>query len=453
MRFDRDRQMAGWIAIVMPLFWALGIGALFAGEDCAPPPDIILGPVHVVDVEAEAVRRDRALVLSRGRIAADRPAADMAGLKAARPGARVVRGEGRYVLPGLWDMHVHTLWDPSVPPVFMPLFLEHGVTAVRDMGGDLDLALGIRAQIASCALAAPRLWFPGPFLDGPEPVDPALSIALSTPEDGRAGVRLLKEKGVDFIKVYSLVPQDVLEAVANEAASLDMPIVGHLPIGTAPREAARLGFASIEHLAIERGGLCDPDDRAACGAILDTLVAAGVVQVPTLIVREMATAMAYEDGWTNLLDGMPQAVRAYWLQQQETARARVTPDWSAAREASLVHARWMTKALAERGAVILAGSDAGNPFVAPGVSLHQELSLLVEAGLTPAQALRAATVDAARFMGVGDAGVVAEGFWADILLLRKNPLEAIAHTQTIEAVFKGGRQVAGKSSPEEGLGD
>lgn len=409
-------------------------------DSCVAPHDIVLAHVNVVDVERGVVRPDRTLVLSRGRIAAE--VSDSFSVGGLAPDAERVDGAGAYVIPGLWDMHVHALWNRDVPEPFFRLFLQRGVTAVRDMGGDLQVALETRARIDTCASGAPHVWFPGPFLDGPQPVDPSLSIALSTPEAGRAAVKMLRSKGVDFIKVYSLVPPDVFDAVIDEASRQGLPVVGHLPGVVKPTAPPALRMASVEHLAIEIGGLCPLEPRASCGPILRSLVRAHVAQTPTLIVREISTRFADpEFVEPPLFNGLPEAVKTYWRSDARAAVARATDDWHAARRHSMAHARWMTREFARLNARLLAGTDAGTPYVLPGESLHDELRLLVEAGLSPVEALRAATLNAARFMNRRGEGVIAAGAEADLVLLSRNPITDIRNTTSIIAVYRGGVRV------------
>ncbi len=412
-------------------------------EDCPDPSEIVLFPVKVVDVETGNIRRDRALVLAHGRIVDEIAAASVTARTA--PEAARVDGHDAYVIPGLWDMHVHALWDSTVPAAFFRMFLENGVTSVRDMGGDLDVALATRTSIEACRLQAPHLWFAGPFLDGPQPVDPSLSIALHTPAEGRAAVKMLRRQGVDFIKVYTLVPSDVFSAVVDEATQQGLAVAGHLPQAVTATSADALRMASVEHLAIELGGLCPADNRGACRPVFDALLRARVAQTPTLIVREVSTRMA-EANFPEppSFDAVPEVVKSYWRQQARAAAARATVEWRASRATSLAHARWMTRELFHMKATILAGTDAGNPFVVPGASLHDELGLLVEAGLTPLAALRAATVVPARFMHRDDMGVIAPGSVADFVLLAANPLTNISNTRTVTDVYVGGKRVYGR---------
>ena len=254
------------IAVMMTLVWGPA-----RAENCAPPHDTVLTHVNVVDVERGIVRKDRALVLSKGRIATEVSAIGLVAEIA--PGAERVDGAGAFVIPGLWDMHVHTLWNRDVPEPFFRLFLRSGVTAVRDMGGDLQVGLETRGRIESCTSSAPHVWFPGPFLDGPQPVDPSLSIALSTPDEGRAAVKMLRGRGVDFIKVYSLIPPDVFDAV------------GPAPLGVILAAGVLVGFGT------RRGGGCT-SGHGVCGlsmlsarSLVATLVFMGVGMLTVFVTR------------------------------------------------------------------------------------------------------------------------------------------------------------------------
>ncbi|HBS33786.1 MAG TPA: hypothetical protein DEA50_01735 [Parvularcula sp.] len=411
-------------------------------ESCPAPPDVILAPVNIVDVERGAVRKNRGLVLSKGQIAEEFDAARASRVARLRPGTARIDGEGAFVLPGLFDMHVHALWDASAPAPFFAQFLAYGVTSVRDMGGDSKTAIAVRGQMARCEINAPTIWFPGPFLDGPQPVDPELSIALETPEQARAAVSDLAARSVDFIKAYSLLSANVLDAVVVAADEQGLRVAGHVPAAAGVTDAV-LKFASIEHPAIEIGGFCPSSQREACAAVFQDMIAAGVAQTPTLVARETSTRIASPTFKEEpAVERLPEVVRAYWRREQKKGAARATDEWRAARRQSLAHARWMTGELSRLGAILLAGSDAGNPYVEPGVSLHEELALLVAAGLSEREALEAATSTPAKFMMRPDLGRIAPGASADLVLLRRNPLQRIENTRTIIATFKGGLYIA-----------
>ncbi len=355
--------------------------------------------------------------------------------------ARVIDGAGAYVVPGLWDMHVHALWDASIVQPFFDDFIAHGVVGVRDMGGDSDIAARARTDLAAGALG-PRLVAAGPFVDGPQPLIPPFAIATTTHADGVAAARAVKDAGGDFVKAYTLLPAAAAQGVFDEARALGLPVVGHLPAALNVDDAIAGGMVSLEHMAVGVGGLCDVDDAAACAATFAKLTDAGVYLTPTLVIRERRTRLDQEgvDAQARL-DAMPEAVAGDWMSRRDAALAELPPhDWDA-RRAQFLRERRLTELAAENGARLLAGTDAGDLFVPPGLSLHDELALLVEAGLTPMRALAAATSAPAAFLKLEDQGGIAPGMRADLVLLRADPLADIRNTREIEAVVLGGRLI------------
>lgn len=350
-------------------------------------------------------------------------------------GATVIEGAGLHLIPGLWDMHVHALWADGVPETFLPLFVAHGVTGVRDMGGEIEILLRVREDLRTGRLLGPRLVAAGPILDGPEPVDPRASWALATPADARAAVDSLAEIDVDFLKVYTLLPPPVFDAVVEAAAERSLPVAGHVPAEVGPIEAARAGMITIEHMMSELDYFCDPDDPAACEPNFEAFRAHGTRQVPALVEeREPSKEAAAADPRLRFL---PPPVLALWfggeVEPDPGPRTAAPPAPAEPREALE-----LARALHRAGISLLAGTDAGIPFTFPGSSLHEELDLLVAAGLTPAEALAAATSGPAELLGRDDLGTIAPGKRADLVLLRGNPLEDVRHTREIEAVILDG---------------
>ena len=165
------------------------------------------------------------------------------------PGTHV-NGKGKFLIPGLWDMHVHMVfgdWFPLAREVTLPLFIANGITGVRDMGGELDVLQRWRKEISAGTLVGPRIVMSGPMLDGPQPRFPS-SIAIKTSDDGRRAVDDLKHRGADFIKLQSLIPRDAVFAIADEAKKQDITFVGHVPDAVRASEASNVGQKSFEHL-------------------------------------------------------------------------------------------------------------------------------------------------------------------------------------------------------------
>ena len=415
----------------------LALSPAGATADCPPHGTFVIGPLKIVDVEDGEVRPGRALRIVAGQIAEERDWHDELPSEMAMPW---IDGAGLFAIPGLIDAHVHAVWAADVPEAFFADFLDHGVTAIRDMGGDLAVLADTRQRLESCELAGPRLMASGPFLDGSNPVDPGLSIAIADETEARGAVRQLAEAGVDFLKIYSLLPEAALASVLDEANAMGLAVAGHLPAGVPPDSALAFRFQTIEHMAIETGGLCAGAAGSDCLNLLARYAVNDVALTPTIGVRQTSTDMA-RTGFAPPATVFPPIVADYWEGQRQAAVSRAGPDWFARRQASLDEIDQLTLAFQQAGGVLLAGSDTGNPFIAPGVSLHEELRHLVEAGLTPREALAAATSNAGRLFEPVRIGRLEPGYRADIVLLESNPLENISATQEIRAVYVNGVRV------------
>src|SRR5258708_5655919 len=190
---------------------------------------------------------DRTVLMRNGRIEQVVKTGDLRGSKPA--GVRI-NGKGKFLIPGLWDMHVHMVfgdWFPHGKEITLPLFIANGVTGVRDMGGDLEVLQRWRTEISAGTLIGPRMVISGPMLDGPQPRFPS-SIAIKTPADGRRAVGDLKHRGADFIKLQSLIPRDAVFAIADDARKRHIRFVGHVPDSVRASEASIAGEKSFEHL-------------------------------------------------------------------------------------------------------------------------------------------------------------------------------------------------------------
>jgi imidazolonepropionase-like amidohydrolase/SAM-dependent methyltransferase len=391
---------------------------------------------------------------------------------------------GKYVIPGLWDMHIHPD-DPEIYPLnpkeedknrLMPLFTLNGVTTARDMGGDLELLKRWRAKIGKGELVGPRLYFGGPLVDGPKPMWPG-SIAVSNPEQGRDAVRTLKRGGADFVKVYSLLPKDAYLAICDEAKKLKMPVSGHVPDSVSIIEAVEAGQICQEHLLGFLREFCDRNAarRAAqelpagssamarrtailkaysdtynatkANTVYKQFVQKGIWHTPTLLVSRRQTNYRPDDPviapW---LSYMPAYLRKHWTPEQNVHLGERRGDTGEGdRILEQLNFR-MVREMQAAGVKLMAGSDCGgNPHMVPGFSLHEELAILVEAGLTPMQALQTATRNPAEFLGLLKTdGTLEKGKRADLVILDGDPLANISNTQRISSVLANGR-LYGKS--------
>ncbi len=422
--------------------WAL----LFLCAACSdgPPvehptdsPTLAITNVSLIDAKRTPTGSERTVVIVGERIAAIGGTGEVEIPR----NARIVEGRGKFLIPGLWDMHTHVLWEPGVRESFLPLLIANGITGIRDMGGTLDVLVAVREDIEAGRLLSPRIVAAGPFLHGPIEIDPRAGLAIGSPEEARRAVDSLAEHGVDFIKVYTTLSRDAFFAVIDQANRYGLPVAGHVPFEVSDAEASDAGMKSIEHMRSETGGFCTSRNATACEAIFDTFRRNNTWQTPTLSVRRNR---AYIDEASIAEDArlrfVPRALYNEWQARREERLRTRPPQYFADVKVQHREERWLAAELHGAGIPILAGSDAGDLYSLPGFTLHDELALLVEVGFSPMEALQAATLDAARYLDASDSlGTVAVGNLADLLLLDANPLEDIHNTTKISAVVLNGR--------------
>src|SRR5205809_6783978 len=228
------------------LLFCLCFGAASHAQKPTASDQLVLSNVTVVDVRTGALHAEQTVVLEGNRIASVEPSKS-----AKHPrNASIVNSRGLFLIPGLWDMHVHLVfgdWFPDAQDISLPLFVASGITGVRDMGSELDIVQGWRNEIAAGRLVGPRIYASGPMLDGPKPRFPS-SVAIATPEDAHRAVADLKRRGADFIKLQSLIPRDAVFAIAEEAKKQEIPFEGHVPDTVRASEMSEAGMKSFEHL-------------------------------------------------------------------------------------------------------------------------------------------------------------------------------------------------------------
>ena len=247
-------------ALGLSLLTALGCAPQRAPRPASADPTLFITHVTVIDPRDGSTAPDCTIAI-RG----DRIVGVTGGGEPIPAGSRTIDAAGKFVIPGLWDMHIHTFfgtWVPGGEQVTLPLLVANGVTGVRDMGSELEPILAARAAIAEHRLLGPRMVIAGPMLDGPKTQFPA-SIAITTPDDGRRAVQMLAERGVDFIKIQSYVPRDAYFAIAEECRKRGLVFVGHVPDAVRGAEAAAAGQKSFEHLIGIFEGSSTAEDASA----------------------------------------------------------------------------------------------------------------------------------------------------------------------------------------------
>lgn len=411
-------------------------------------------------------KSDMTVVLTGGRVAT----LGKTGRVSVPRGAQVIDASGKFLLPGFWDMHFHIT---EVERTF-PLFVANGVTGVRSMGGDFQMLFAWRAAVASGLLLGPRIVASGPVVDGTRPANPDHALAVGTADEARQAVVFLKQSGAEFLKVYDDVPREAYFALAAQAKKQGLPFVGHVPHSVTMREASEAGQKSVEHLgtflegsssaenelrnwasapvkdgdfsvipariAARGSRILETYNRQRAEELLSKLARHQTWQVPTLLAKWVNTnvddlSVADDPHYQYI----PAPEREDWSPQKNFFFRYRTPEFITYQKRLFEKEMQVVGAMYRAEVPIMAGTDGG-AYTVPGFGLHRELALLVEAGLTPMDALRAATINPANFLGEADTlGTVEPGKTANLVVLEANPLDHIGNTRRIDAVVVNGR--------------
>jgi imidazolonepropionase-like amidohydrolase len=457
-------------------------GQLSARRDPQDSTQFAFTHVTVTDVASGRSIADRTVVVRGSRILA---VANGSAVPSA--GTRIVDGRGKFLIPGLWDMHAHAVRDT---PNTLPLFVANGITGVRDMGDDLDSTMAAAARDRRGPRASPRFVLAGAIIDGAPTVYPDASVTARTPAEGRHWVDSMAKRGVDFIKAYEMLRPEVAAAIVDEARMHHLGVVGHVPLTMNAGAVSDLGYRSIEHLrnvdvacssvadsliaaatdqvrAGERDGrpggavrgaifdaravrLLATFDPVRCDSLLRRFRRNNTWQVPTFVVGDFFfTRSDTTQRLRTILRFLPPSTRADWIKASrglDTAQAQLavqlggTPALADLLVRSRARYHMIFRRMLALGVPVLAGTDFGNPWITPGFSLHDELALFVQDGMSPLDALRSATLSPAQFLGATDSlGTVAPGKLADLVLLDADPLLDIDNTRRIRAVVTNGR--------------
>jgi hypothetical protein len=467
---------------------------------CAPPPEtasLIIDGVTVIDPRSDQVLPNHSVAIAQGRIVGLEPSSRRGSFVAAHS----IEGSGRFLIPGLIDMHVHLFQTVEIAEPTLDLLLSNGITGFREMESDCwdqeregaicvatlrdlfgEVDRGERAAPRPWALASALVNGSGQRADLPEGAPGFL--APDTEEEGRQLAEWLADRGIDVVKVYNSVPREAYFGLLDQANELGLEVSGHLPLGVSVLEASAAGHRTIEHardLPVACGGYSesyrslmarvvageegidgpsahervsltlDGFDEARCADVLGALAANGTYLVPTHGTREMdfrASDSAYRSD--ERMKYMLSSIRSEWEGDLDRT-ARASPELVAL-YGEFYHLGVRLSAMAHAaGVALMAGTDANDTMIFPGFALHDELARFAAAGIDEMDVLKSATSTPAEYLGrSSELGTVSVGALADLVLLAQDPLERISHTKSIDAVILGG-QVHDRAALDEML--
>lgn len=378
--------------------------------------------------------------------------------------AQLIEAKGKFLIPGLWDMHAHDIVN------YRNLFVANGITGLRDLAGSFEIVRKMDS-LKNKKIITPR-YLVGHLVEGEAKLEnpcPAPCSLVDTTEEAINVVDSLAQNGAAFIKTYMLLKPEVFEAIMSRAREKNIPVAGHVPDQVSIKKASDLGIKSIEHSAFllknctpladnlikEYGEIREISsyeellsaylkiyekennsfDKNLCRKLAKTLASNGTAVTPTLTATYKFWNRKKKKFYNNPnLRYMPVGFKSWWKAENSTLTDH---EWKVAQEIHPLNME-LVQILNEQDVLLLAGTDS--PFNIPGFTLHEELELLVQAGLTPLEALQTATLNPAKFMNrEKDLGTVEAGKLADLLLLKANPLENISNTTKIEAVILDGK--------------
>jgi hypothetical protein len=424
--------------------------------------DIAIQNIAVIDATGSKIKSGMTVLITGNRILKINKTQK---IKLAES-AKVVDGSEKFLIPGLWDMHIHPYdEEESLSKEMMALFIANGITNVRVMSGYPKLHQW-REEISSGNMIGPRMIIASPPAEGPGPGTDG-TFGISSEEKGRQFVRKSKSEGADFIKVLSYLPHDVYFAIVDEAKKQGLSFVGHVPYSVSAAEAAEAGQLSLEHKysilipcspleeeirnhfmnisptlrnRIREYADIDFNEQKA-KELFTHLVVNGTFVCPTLVVwNNVASRNREELDNDSRLSFYPPGVRDWF---KDMAEKLIDDEVSNNLQRMSSKSHYIVGAMNKAGVKLLAGTDTGagmSLYLVQGFSLHDELELFVESGLTPMEALQTATINAAECMRKIDSlGTIEEGKIADLILLEENPLLSIENTKKINSVFYDGK--------------
>jgi len=400
----------------------------------------------------------------------------------------IIDATGKYLIPGLWDAHIHFSFDTNLAPFMPGLFLAHGVTSVRDTGGPIDLVVKMKDLSLMDPIYNPTVYIAGPLIDGTpnvynnsSPSFPLLSIENNDIIDIESNVLGIVEREVDLLKAYEMLTENQFLAIMRIAKKSNLKVTGHIPLSMTLFSAIDSGLNGIEHLrnfALSIASNSDelykerlellknPDDLPGSDLrsqihskqrmkALDSidynkfeeaanlLASKNVWQTPTLFLYRNSSLKTFKDpSFINELNKLPNQIKQKWIKEISETDTIIDKN-------SLRYSKWLEEAtgkLHKKNVPFMAGTDTPIGYLIPGRSLHIELEVMVESGFSNLEAIRSATVNPAKFFGLENKeGRIKNGYKADLVILNSNPLDNIRNTQDISAVIKNGEFLSRES--------
>ncbi|HTU45281.1 MAG TPA: amidohydrolase family protein [Bryobacteraceae bacterium] len=424
------------------------IGSLLLGKGQSnKASDLAVTHVNIIDTTSGVTKRDQTVLIKGNKISAiDESRRLQPSLQ-----ARVVQANGKYLMPGFWDMHVHLSYTKASA---LPTLLASGVTSVRDCGGVLRELDSFATEVQTEYIHGPRIYRAGPQVNGK--VYAFTQIAVTGAEQARGAVKALKIAGVDFIKVIAAISRDAYYGIADESKTSDILFAGHIPRALSPEECSNAGQGSLEHVDTLFDGKIPPN--ASPAERLSRIVRFRKDVAPALFALFAKNHTRYTPTLT--ASAYPYLTRLEALRKGVTdPRSEYVSNFSK-RTTLALFAKYRTdmvpqnvvdergpfeeflrlvQMMSQSGVALLSGTDMATSVFYPGFSLHDELALLAKAGVPLLQVLQSTTCNAAKFFEAHDLGRIESDKLADLVLLDANPLEDINNTRKITAVIADGQ--------------
>ena len=439
----------------LTILFLLLVPALAFGQAKSAPKlkPLVFTHATAIDATGAPAKRDMSIVIVDGRITT----LGKTGRVRVPADAEIIDATGKVLIPGLWDMHIHSGGYENGKKYF-PQLVANGITGVRDMGSPLDEIFRLRREVEAGEIIGPHMIIAGPIVQGPLPFRMPLFISVNNEAEARQTVISLKGSGVNFIKVQDALPRDLYFAIADEAKRQRIPFAGHVPPSINAAEASNAGQRSIEHLGGRFYGVMlgcsnrESELTAKVREIVSNVMKSlneGREPDDSSIFRASLTKPLFE----SFNDRKAATLFSMFLRNQtwqvptlvaQPLRAAINERKDLSEDdirygKKLLQKQFdVVRAMQRAGVEIMAGTD----FPPERARLYEELALLVEAGLTPMEALQSATRNPAAFVGKLDSlGTIERGKIADLILLDANPLEDIRNVQKINTVVLGGKLI------------